>query len=280
MKSLFRKIRHQAITKNLLIPKDSSVLDTSCQDSGFLSVLNKNNLNKNLKLFGVDISESDISKAKNLVPNGIFEITDNKRLPFADNTFDVVISSLTLHHMNDPMSSLLEMKRVIKETGSIYLIDIIAEGKLFNSILKTIKCPEPYHFEKFYSLKEVEELVIKSGLRINTKKKVFVFPTFTITTPVLILELVAKSFEDILKAEGFPVVYNWYDEPGTKYENHKHQGKVSFFVLEGSVTFSGGINKTVSKRERIDVPVRVEHSAIVGNKGCRYVVGQEIEGDA
>ncbi len=189
MKSFFRKIRHQAITKNLLVPKDSSVLDTSCQDGGFLSVLNKNNLNKNLKLFGVDISESDISKAKNLVPNGIFEITDNKTLPFADNTFEVVISSLTLHHTNDPVSFLLEMKRVVKETGSIYLIDIMAEGKLSNSILKTIKCPEPYHFEKFYSIKEVEELITEAGVVINTKKKVFVFPTFTITTPVVILEL-------------------------------------------------------------------------------------------
>jgi hypothetical protein len=55
----------------------------------------------------------------------------------------------------------------------------------------------------------------------------------------------------VLETEGFPIVYDWYDEPNTKYENHKHQGKVSFFVVEGSVTFSGGINKTVSKGERI-----------------------------
>lgn len=107
MKSFFRKVRHQAITKNLLIPNEALVLDTSCQDGGFLSVLIKNNADKNLKLYGVDISESDINKAKNLVPNGIFEIIDNKTLPFADKTFDIVISSLTLHHMNDPMGSSL-----------------------------------------------------------------------------------------------------------------------------------------------------------------------------
>jgi len=189
MKSFFRNIRHRAIIKKLPIPKGALVLDTSCQDGGFLSVLAKNNADKNLKLFGVDIGESDISKAKNLVPNGTFEITDNKTLPFADKTFDVVISSLTLHHMNDPMSSLLEMKRVIKDTGSIYLIDIMAEGKLFNFILKKIKCPEPYHFEKFYSLNEAEELITKAGFTIKTKKKASVFPTFTITAPVTILEL-------------------------------------------------------------------------------------------
>lgn len=189
MKSFFRKVRHQIITKNLLISKESLVLDTSCQDGSFLSVLTKNNADKNLKLFGVDINDSDIGKAKKLMPNGIFEITDNKKLPFADSAFDIVISSMTLHHMNNPMNSLLEMRRVMKETGSIYLIDIMAKGKLFDFILKKIKCPEPYHFEKFYSLKEVEELVTKAGLRINTRKKVFVFPTFTITAPVSILEL-------------------------------------------------------------------------------------------
>lgn len=83
-----------------------------------------------------------------------------------------------------------------------------------------------------------------------------------------------------LETEGFPIVYDWYDEPGTKYPPHKHQGKVSFYVLDGSVTFSGGIQQTVSKGERIDVPPNVEHSAAVGDKGCRYVVGQEIENDA
>lgn len=90
----------------------------------------------------------------------------------------------------------------------------------------------------------------------------------------------SKYLKKVLETEGYPIVYDWYDESGTKYENHKHQGKVSFFVLEGSVTFSGGINKTVSEGEKIDVPVGVEHSAIVSDEGCRYVVGQEIEGDA
>jgi hypothetical protein len=89
-----------------------------------------------------------------------------------------------------------------------------------------------------------------------------------------------EYLKKVLETEGFPIVYDWYDEPNTKYENHKHQGRVSFFVLEGSVTFSGGVNKTVSKGGRIDVPVGVEHSAVVGKNGCRYVVGQEIEGDA
>lgn len=89
-----------------------------------------------------------------------------------------------------------------------------------------------------------------------------------------------KNFEAILKNEGFPIIYSWHDDPGTVYESHIHRGRVSFYVTNGSVTFSGGINKTVSAGERIDVPPGIAHSALVGPEGCDYIVGQEIEGDA
>jgi hypothetical protein len=89
-----------------------------------------------------------------------------------------------------------------------------------------------------------------------------------------------EYLKKVLVTEGFPIVYEWTDAPNTIYENHKHQGKVSFSVVDGSVTFSGSINKTVSKWQRFDVPIGIEHSAIVGDQGCAYIVGQEIEGDA
>lgn len=189
MKSFFRKIRHKIIARKLEIPANASVLDTSCQDGGFLDVLIKNNVDKNLKVYGVDISKEDIEKAKNIIPNGSFEITDNVSLPFPEKTFDVVISSLTLHHMPNPINSIREMERVLKNNGVIYLIDIIAENKIFNFILKHIKCPEPYHFEKFYSLQEVRNLLEKTKFVIYKKLKILAFPTFTIITPILLLKL-------------------------------------------------------------------------------------------
>lgn len=189
MKSFFRKIRHKIISKRLVIPKNASILDTSCQDGGFLSILIKHNSDSNLKIYGVDLDKGDIEKARELIPNGIFEATDNISLPFRDKTFDVVISSFTLHHMSNPVSSMREMNRVVKDGGVIYLIDIMGENKFFNFILKHVKCPEPYHFEKFYSFPEVENLVSKLGLTVSTKIKALAFPTFSVFTPISILEL-------------------------------------------------------------------------------------------
>jgi hypothetical protein len=83
-----------------------------------------------------------------------------------------------------------------------------------------------------------------------------------------------------LQADGFGTPFLWFDMPNYEYPKHIHQGKVSFYIIHGSVTFSGGIEKTVSIGERMDVPVGVYHTAITGSEGCVYLVGQEIEGDA
>jgi hypothetical protein len=55
------------------------------------------------------------------------------------------------------------------------------------------------------------------------------------------------DYKKTLESEGFPIIYDWFDEPNTRYEQHIHQGRVSFYVLDGSVNFFGGINKKLSK---------------------------------
>ena len=129
-------MRHKAIISKLRIPANASVLDTSCEDGSFLSVLLSKNKQKNLKVYGIDINEREVEKAKALLPQGSFTATDNKSIPFPDRHFDVVISSMTLHHMSNPSESINEMKRVLRENGSIYLVDIIAKNRLFYFFLK------------------------------------------------------------------------------------------------------------------------------------------------
>lgn len=102
--------------------------------------------------------------------------------------------------------------------------------------------------------------------------------------PLVVDELKGFLAPDILKLrlkeEGFSHVFDWHDDPNTEYPEHSHKGKVSFYVLNGSVTFTGEINMTVNYGERFDVPIGVKHSAIVGPDGCDWVVGEEIEGDS
>lgn len=89
-----------------------------------------------------------------------------------------------------------------------------------------------------------------------------------------------QALKEKLKSEGFPIVYEWKDEAGKTYENHMHQDKVSMYVVSGSITFDFyGEKKLVQPGERLDVPPKTEHSAVVGEEGCEYVVGQITEDD-
>lgn len=83
------------------------------------------------------------------------------------------------------------------------------------------------------------------------------------------------------ESEGFTSVYEWQDSAGTVYEKHKHKGKVSLFVTDGSIEFNlDGKKKVIKANERFDVPVGVPHSAIVGPDGWIVIVGEEIQGDS
>ncbi|MDO8604689.1 MAG: hypothetical protein Q7K40_04850 [bacterium] len=88
--------------------------------------------------------------------------------------------------------------------------------------------------------------------------------------------------KEILKSEGFANVYEWHDEPNVEYSKHEHKGKVTIFVIKGDVTFifKNGEEKIICSGERLDVPIGIEHSAIIGPKGCDYVVGEMIKGDS
>lgn len=85
-----------------------------------------------------------------------------------------------------------------------------------------------------------------------------------------------------LTSEWFPVVYTRHDDAGTTYPRHCHQDRVSFYVTGWSVSFifEDGTEKTVAAGERIDVPPKVFHTALVWVSGCDYVVGQISENDA
>lgn len=87
---------------------------------------------------------------------------------------------------------------------------------------------------------------------------------------------------EILKSEGFVNIYQWHDQPNTKYSAHTHKGEVTIFVEKGDVTFhfSDNTMHIVNFGQRFDVPIGLEHSAIVGSNGCDYVVGEMIEGDS
>lgn len=83
---------------------------------------------------GIDITPKMIERAKELqIEKGIKNITWDSgnaySLPYADNSFSMVVTRYSFHHLLNPENALLEMKRVCKLNGKIVVIDVCPPEK-------------------------------------------------------------------------------------------------------------------------------------------------------
>jgi len=79
-----------------------------------------------------------------------------------------------------------------------------------------------------------------------------------------------------LRAEGFARTYVWQDGPQVHYSDHTHTGLTAHIILDGEMTLTmGGKSQTFRVGDRCDVPAGAVHSAQMGPKGCRYLVGEK-----
>jgi ubiquinone/menaquinone biosynthesis C-methylase UbiE len=80
-----------------------------------------------LQLTGVDLSADMIAAAtRNLGPvreRASARVGDVTNLPFPDHSFDLVVSSLSLHHWDHPEAAVPELARILRPGGRVYIYD-------------------------------------------------------------------------------------------------------------------------------------------------------------
>jgi mannose-6-phosphate isomerase-like protein (cupin superfamily) len=85
-----------------------------------------------------------------------------------------------------------------------------------------------------------------------------------------------KSLERQLLGEGFLHIYVWQDGPNAYYSEHTHPVETAHIILDGEMTLTqGGETRTFRAVERCDVPAGAVHSAKMGPRGCRYLIGEK-----
>jgi len=63
---------------------------------------------------GIDLSPGMLAKHPN---KGVVTVSDAQKLPYADNTFDVLMANHMMYHLNDVDEAIIEFRRVLKPSG-------------------------------------------------------------------------------------------------------------------------------------------------------------------
>jgi ubiquinone/menaquinone biosynthesis C-methylase UbiE len=110
------------------------VLDIGCGTGEFAPLFDRGNY------CGIDISPAYISFARK-TRKWNFEVMDAKKLSFPEKSFDFVLIMAVLHHLNDEDASnvLKEAKRVVKDQGTVLLLEDAKIPHLMNPIIAFIQ---------------------------------------------------------------------------------------------------------------------------------------------
>jgi len=104
------------------------ILDAGC-GTGDLTLTARKHAGASGSAYGIDASPETIEvarkKAKHIGSDTSFELGLIEKLPYADATFDIVISRLVIHHLpaDTKRQGLKEIHRVLKPGGSFFITD-------------------------------------------------------------------------------------------------------------------------------------------------------------
>ena len=106
-----------------------SVLDVGCA-TGSLALAAKRTVGAYGSVTGIDPSPAMVArargKARRVRRDVTFDVGVAQQLPYPDGAFDVVLSTLVLHHMPhaDLQTAIVEMRRVLTLGGRLLFVDI------------------------------------------------------------------------------------------------------------------------------------------------------------
>jgi ubiquinone/menaquinone biosynthesis C-methylase UbiE len=103
------------------------IIDIGC-GPGFLSERISKTFH-NSEVIGLDLNEEMIDIAEKRWPPSLYDnleflVGDGERMPFADNSIDYIVSSLSLHHWKNAERAFTEMYRVLKPGGQVIVFDL------------------------------------------------------------------------------------------------------------------------------------------------------------
>lgn len=135
-----------------------SVLDLGCRTGHFAKLAHK--AIKFNALYQADLSKKMLDRASNIRIQ-----CDEEHLPFADNVFDLVVSNLNLHWLNNVPGTIQQIKSALKPDG-IFIASFIGGD----------------------SLKSLRDLLIKTEMSLGAKVGFHISPMITADSIASLME--------------------------------------------------------------------------------------------
>ena len=166
--------------KEIKKKKDAVILDCGCGFGSFY------NLTENLNTIYLDFSFNLLKKFENTHNLKTSKICgDVLNLPFRDNSFDLILCINVLEHIKDYKKALNEIKRVLKDNGTVIIVVVNSESfineEIFNdfTIYHKPLCLKDFNTEGFY---------------LKDYKTFYFIPPILKVFPTVILEKISNVF--------------------------------------------------------------------------------------
>ncbi len=144
-----------------LLPKKAKILDVGCGTGHIADYLSK----KGFYVTGVDLSKTMLGIARKRAKKAKFRSMDIRKLKFRNRSFDAIISSFSLIHLNSKECSraLLSFSRILKKDGLLFLG--LIEGKGSEFIQEPLDRSRMMYFN-YYSKNFIKRELAKNSFEI------------------------------------------------------------------------------------------------------------------
>jgi len=167
----------QKIWKNIndTISDGDMLLDVGCGTGQYIVPLAKRKIN----CFGIDPLKSSIKRSQDHansenVSNVPLFLGNGEYLPFKDKSFNVVLCLSTLQHVVDQKKTLDEIRRVLKNEGS--LIIQIPTDRNASTFFRRMKTPS--HYTKGFNAKNIK-IILEDNFEIQKMEGSGFLPPFS-----------------------------------------------------------------------------------------------------
>ena len=137
-----KREKKQAIRDLPPLPENAEILDL-CTGTGDLAYF----LKSRGRVTGLDFSQNMLAAARKKVPEADFILGDCTKLPFKDNSFDLVTIGFGLRNIENPDRAIEEIVRVLKPDGIFMHLDFSKNNPLGDFVFDMVV---PFLVQIFY----------------------------------------------------------------------------------------------------------------------------------